>query len=431
MKLVSTSGNGPAVSFQDALKQGIAPDGGLYVPTSIPALPRVILDSFEDRTFPEIALEIAGTLLGDEIPQNDLERLVMDSMSFPVPLRIIDETTGILELFHGPTLAFKDFGARFMAGAMKYVQRNEHSERTILVATSGDTGSAVAQGFLHAEGVRVVLLYPSGRVSKTQELQLTTIGGNVTALEIEGTFDDCQRLVKTAFADRELALQRHLTSANSINIGRLIPQSFYYFEGWARRPAKETIVVFSVPSGNLGNLTGGLLAWRMGLPVKQYVAATNANTVFTEYLASGRFDPRKAIPTLSNAMDVGNPSNFVRILTLFAGSVERMREMIQSSSVSDDETRLTIRRVHAETGYMLDPHGAVAFAALDRVQEDTSSTFGIVLETAHPAKFLEAYPPEMQRTITVPDRLAKVLKRPKHSVRLSAKFEELKQYLVA
>ncbi|MGA9117816.1 MAG: threonine synthase [Bacteroidota bacterium] len=429
MRLISTSGNGPTVTFQAALKQGIAPDGGLYFPIAIPAMRPEILANLHRHTFQEVALEVARTLLEKEIPDDDLGLLIQESMSFPVPLHVINDSLAILELFHGPTLAFKDFGARFMAKTLAYYHRNEDVERTILVATSGDTGSAVAQGFSAAEGIHVVLLYPSQRVSPTQELQLTTIGGNVTALEIEGTFDDCQRLVKAAFADPELSTRRHLTSANSINIARLVPQSFYYFEAWARRPDKSAPIVFSVPSGNLGNLTGGLLAWRMGLPVQQFIAATNANSVFTDFLTSGSFAPREAIPTLSNAMDVGNPSNLVRIMVLFAGSVENAREMIRSSSVSDDDTQTTITRVHQTHGYMLDPHGAVAFAALERSRKSPARSFGVVLETAHPAKFLEAYAPELRQTISMPDRLSEVLKRRKHAVRLSAKFEDLKEFL--
>ena len=366
-----------------------------------------------------------------EIPPETLSTIIQKALSFPAPLHAIDGDTAILELFHGPTLAFKDFGARFMAQVLSYYREKESQEWTILVATSGDTGSAVAQGFLGAEGIHVVLLYPSGRVSATQELQLTTIGGNVTALEIDGTFDDCQRLVKSAFADRDLSTRCHLTSANSINIARLIPQSFYYFEAYARRPDPARSMVFSVPSGNLGNLTGGILAWRMGLPVERFIAATNANRVFTDYVQTGFFNPRQALQTISNAMDVGNPSNLARIMVIFAGSIDAVKSILDSYSVSDEVTQDTIRDVFARRGYVLDPHGAVAYSALGRWRsEHRSNAFGVVLETAHPAKFLDAYDDHLRRTIPVPERLAAVLQRTKQSTKLTAAFEDLKSYLI-
>ncbi len=431
MQLISTTGKGPVVTFRHAVTSGIAPDGGLYLPVAIPVLDSTVLDSLSERTFHEIGLTVAGTLLDGEIPEKDLAMMIERAISFPVPLRTIDPDTAALELFHGPTLAFKDFGARFMAQALSYFRERDAQESTILVATSGDTGSAVAQGFLGAEGIHVVLLYPSGRVSATQELQLTTIGGNVAALEIEGTFDDCQRLVKAAFADRELSARCHLTSANSINIARLIPQSFYYFEAFARRPRKERSIVFSVPSGNLGNLTGGILAWRMGLPVGRFIAATNANNVFTDYVQSGTFHAREALPTLSNAMDVGNPSNLARIIVMFAGSVDAVRSILDSYSVTDEVTRETIRRVSEGKGYILDPHGAVAYAALERWRgEHRTNAFGVVLETAHPAKFLDAYDETLRRRIPMPERLAAVLHRKKTSVKLTSDFGALKSYLL-
>ncbi len=431
MKLISTTGKGPVVSFKQAVATGMAPDGGLYMPVTIPVLPHETIDNFRRETFHGIAFTVARALLGEEIPDADLRGIVERALPFTAPLRRLDDQTGILELFHGPTLAFKDFGARFMAQMLAYYRRDERADRTILVATSGDTGSAVAQGFFGAEGIRIVLLYPGGRVSPTQELQLTTMGGNVTALEIEGTFDDCQRLVKAAFADRELSERCHLTSANSINIARLLPQSFYYFEAYARVRGLDKPLVFSVPSGNLGNLTGGVLAWKMGLPVHRFIAATNANRVFTDYVGTGQFSPRKAVATLSNAMDVGNPSNLARLIVLFAGSVEALRAILDSYSVSDAETMATVERAHSMHGYILDPHGSVAYEALERWRsEHESEVFGIVLETAHPAKFLETYDGKFKSMISVPERLAAVLRRTKRSVKMRASFDELKSFLL-
>ncbi|HTY00711.1 MAG TPA: threonine synthase [Bacteroidota bacterium] len=431
MHLLSTSGKSPAVSFRQAVMAGIAPDGGLYLPAAIPGLDPATIEGFRNLSFQEIGITVARKLLDGEIPDGDLSVIVRNALSFPVPLHCVDDDTAVLELFHGPTLAFKDFGARFMAQVLSYFRGKESQEWTILVATSGDTGSAVAQGFLGAEGIRVVLLYPSGRVSTTQELQLTTIGGNVTALEIDGTFDDCQRLVKSAFADHELSARCRLTSANSINIARLVPQSFYYFEAYARRPDMRRPVVFSVPSGNLGNLTGGILAWKMGLPVARFIAATNVNRAFTDYVETGAFTPRQALPTISNAMDVGNPSNLARIAEIFAGSMEALKAILDSTSVTDDATRETIRRVAGRTGYVLDPHGAVAYAALQRWRAGhASGALGVVLETAHPAKFLDAYDDVLKRSIAVPERLAAVLKKKKRSVKLSSAFKDLQSYLL-
>lgn len=431
MRLISTTGKGPVVSFKQAVTTGIAPDGGLYLPVTIPTLPRETIDNFRRETFHGIAYTIARVLLDGEIPDAELRGIVERALPFTAPLRQLDDRTGILELFHGPTLAFKDFGARFMAQTLAYFRRDEIADRTILVATSGDTGSAVAQGFFNAEGIRIVLLYPGGRVSPTQELQLTTMGGNVTALEIEGTFDDCQRLAKAAFADKALSDRCNLTSANSINIARLLPQSFYYFEAYARVRGPGLPLVFSVPSGNLGNLTGGVLAWKMGLPVHRFIAATNANRVFTDYVGTGQFSPRKAVATLSNAMDVGNPSNLARLIVLFAGSVEALRAILDSYSVSDAETKETVERAHNTHGYILDPHGAVAYEALERWRrKHGNNVFGVVLETAHPAKFLETYDEKFKSMISVPERLATVLRRTKRSVKMRANFDELKSFLL-
>jgi threonine synthase len=378
-------------------------------------------------SFPEIALAVARLLLKGEIPDTDLEKIVRESMSFPVTLHPLRRGVNVLELFHGPTLAFKDFGARFMARALAFFQRGENGQTTVLVATSGDTGSAVGQGFAGVEGFRVVILYPAGRVSPIQEQQLTTIGGNVTALEVDGTFDDCQRLAKVAFADPGLSARLRLTSANSINIARLVPQSFYYFEAVARADSDERPVVIAVPCGNLGNLTAGLIAWKMGLPVRRFVAAANANRVFVDYVEGGSFAPRQAVPTLSNAMDVGNPSNIARIMALFPHGVETLREVLVSDSISDVQTKENIAHVHAHYGYILDPHAAVAYGALERHGADNC---GIVLGTAHPAKFLEAYDPALRDSIEVPAPLREAQRLEKQSIRLPNRQEALNSFLL-
>jgi len=429
MRLSSTINPGVSVSFCEAVDRGIADDGGLFMPASIPAFPPGFFNGIGSLSFQEISFLVAQRLLEHEIPADALRRIVEDSLTFPAPLHTLDDRTFVLELFHGPTLAFKDFGARFMARTLAYLHRHDPRETTILVATSGDTGSAVAHGFHNVEGMTVVLLYPSGRVSTIQELQLTTLEGNVTALEIEGTFDDCQRLVKQAFADRELSSRKKFTSANSINVGRLLPQAFYYFNAFARLPAREPPPVFCVPSGNLGNLTAGLIAWKMGLPVERFIAATNVNDVLPRFLETGSYVPVQAVATISNAMDVGDPSNFPRILALFGGSLPAMRRMLSSSSWSDDETRKAILEVFQRHGYVMDPHGAVAYAALRRYARGTST--GIILETAHPSKFPDVYDTMLKENLEVPERLQALIQGTKRSVRLSGKFEDFKAFLMS
>ena len=417
MRFCSTHDPRLTVSFLEAVRAGIPPGGGLFIPAAIPVCPEGFMRGIGSLSFPEISIEVARLLLGTEIPDTELEKIVRGAITFDAPLHRLDESTAVLELFHGPTLAFKDFGARFMAGVMSYIHRDDPSEYTVLVATSGDTGSAVASAFHGKEGVSVVLLYPSGRVSQIQESQLTTLTGNVTALEIEGTFDDCQRLVKQAFADGELAARKHLTSANSINVARLLPQTFYYFNAFARLAERE--IVFSVPSGNLGDLTAGLIARKMGIPVLRFVAALNANDVLARYLETGTYAPGRAVTTLSNAMDVGDPGNLPRIRALFNDDIGRIRESVWTSSVTDGETREAIADVFAAHAYVLDPHGAVGYAALARYRKAGGGRFtGILLETAHPAKFIDAYGPEVRNKITTPKRLQDLLGGEKHSLRL-------------
>lgn len=431
MKLISTRGNAAPATFCSAIRTGIAEDGGLYIPAALAPMPRGFFDSAAGRALPSLAFELARHMLEGEIPDQDLGAIIERSLTFPAPLTMLSGDVSVLELFHGPTLAFKDFGAQFMAHTLAWLGRNDPVKRHILVATSGDTGSAVAHAFHNVEGMHVILLYPSGRISHVQELQLTTLRGNVTALEIGGTFDDCQRLVKEAFADAELCGRMHLTSANSINIARLIPQSFYYVGAWAQRPDRTRPVEFSVPSGNLGNLTAGILAMKLGLPVHRFIAAVNANTALPRYLASGAHTPAPAIPTLSNAMDVGDPSNLARLRALYGDDVEALRAVLTSASFSDDETREAIRQVHRTHGYVLDPHGAVGYCGLRHARlTGDGQAMGIVLATAHPAKFLDALDENMRTSVEVPAQLQAALQGEKRSVRLSPAFTGFKEFLL-
>jgi threonine synthase len=431
MKLISTRGSAAPATFCSAIGSGVAEDGGLYIPAALTPMSRGFFDAAAGRALPSLAFEIARHVLEGEIPDTDLEHIIARSLTFPAPLTVLSDDLAVLELFHGPTLAFKDFGAQFMAHTLAWLGRNESVRRHILVATSGDTGSAVAHAFHSVEGMHVILLYPSGRISNVQELQLTTLRGNVTALEIGGSFDDCQRLVKEAFADTDLCSRMHLTSANSINIARLIPQSFYFVGAWAQRPDRTQPVEFSVPSGNLGNLTAGILAMNLGLPVRRFIAAVNANTALPRYLTSGVYAPSPAIPTLSNAMDVGDPSNLARLRALYADNVDALRGILTSASFSDDETREAIRSVHRTFSYILDPHGAVGYCGLRGARRsDSGPAMGIVLETAHPAKFLDALDEDVRASVEVPARLQAALQGEKRSVRLSPAFAGFKEFLL-
>jgi len=431
--LYSTQNKNHTVSFKEAVLSGLASDGGLYMPVELPQLPADFFVQLRGKSFSEIAYEIAHALLAADIPDEVLRRIIDQAINFDAPLVKLDEETYVLELFHGPTLAFKDFGARFMARLMSYFVRDLGRELTILVATSGDTGSAVAHGFFNVPGIRVVILYPSGGVSPTQEKMLTTMGGNITALEIQGTFDDCQRLAKQSFLDSELREKLYLSSANSINIARLIPQMFYYVYGWTQlsNAALMHPVVISVPSGNFGNLTAGLMVKHMGLPITRFVAACNANDVVVEYLRTGMFTPRSSVKTLSNAMDVGSPSNFARMLELFDHDVEKMRAQVWSVGCADEETRATIKEVYDRYGYILDPHGAVGYFGLKkyRVAYPTPCT-GIFFETAHPAKFPETIGEVLGKSVEVPLRMQGYLQKEKHAARISNNFSALKQVLM-
>jgi len=425
----STNNKSLRISLRDAVLKGLADDVGLFMPERIPQMPKIFFDNIHRFTPIEISFQVAQAILGDDIPEAKLKTIVTETLSFPIPLVKVTDNIFSLELFHGPTLAFKDIGARFMARLLAHFREGEKQDITVLVATSGDTGSAVANGFLGVKGIEVVILYPRGKVSEIQEKQLTTLGQNITALEVNGTFDDCQALVKKAFSDKELNQKLKLTSANSINIARLIPQSFYYFIAFAQVANKKNDVVICVPSGNFGNLTAGLIAKRMGLPIMKFIAATNVNDIVPNYLLSGAFSPKSSRQTISNAMDVGNPSNFTRMLDLYNHDLKSMQQDIVGYSFTDDETKDTMKEVFEEYGYMLDPHGAVGFSALNKYLEGKHET-GIFLETAHPAKFLEVVESVINMKIEIPEALASCLTKPKRSVLMENSLDSLKSFLL-
>lgn len=432
MKLYSTKNPTAFVSLKEAVFKGLPDDNGLFMPDFIPQLEADFIQNLKNHSFQSIAFTVAKTLLRGVIPDEDLKTLVERAINFPAPVVKLDDSTHVLELFHGPSLAFKDFGARFMAQLMSYFNQHDTRELVILVATSGDTGGAVAAGFYKTLGIKVVILYPSGKVSMLQEKQLTTLGENITALEVEGTFDDCQALVKKAFLDRELTSKIRLSSANSINIARLIPQSFYYFEAFKQVEADGKPVVFSIPSGNFGNLTAGLFAQKMGLPVSKFIAATNANDVVPQYLASGTYTPTPSVPTLSNAMDVGNPSNFARMLDLYSSTWNIMTKNIVGYAYDDASTKQAMREVKAKYDYVIDPHGAVGYLALkDYQKEQDADAVGIILETAHPAKFLDDVEDILEQKIDVPERLASLANKKKESRLSPTGFGDFKNWLLA
>lgn len=430
MKYYSTNHTSPESGLDNAVVRGLAPDRGLYMPERIERLPDGFIQSLPVLTLRETAFEVASALFGEDIPEKDLHRIVNETLNFDIPLVEIKPGRYALELFHGPTLAFKDVGARFMARLLGHFNKGEDVH--VLVATSGDTGSAVANGFLNVPGVKVHVLYPSGKVSSIQEAQFTTLGANITALEIDGTFDDCQNLVKQAFMDQELTSALKLTSANSINVARFLPQMFYYFYAWGQLAAKgadASEAIFAVPSGNFGNLCAGLIAKRMGLPIKGFIAANNANDVVYEYLTTGKYTPRKSVSTIANAMDVGDPSNFARILELYGNDHGRITADITGCTYTDAEIEETMKSVYDATGYILDPHGAVAMRALEELTDP--STPGVLLETAHPAKFKETVDRVLGADLKIPDRLGKFMEGKKETVAMKADFDQLKNYLLS
>jgi threonine synthase len=432
MKFYSTKKTVAEVSLKEAIFQGLPSDNGLYMPTAIPALPQAFFDTIEQKTFPEIAFEVAKALIGDDVPEKELKKIIDDVISFDAPVIKIHDDIHVLELFHGPSLAFKDFGARFMSRLMSYFLSKEKSDINILVATSGDTGGAVAMGFYNMPGIKVTILYPSGKVSDLQEKQLTTLGGNITALEVQGTFDDCQAMVKEAFLDEELNKKFNLSSANSINISRLIPQSFYYFYAYAQVKKLGKKVVFSVPSGNFGNLCGGLIAKRMGLPIHHFVATTNANNVIPDYLASGIFNPRPSVRTISNAMDVGNPSNFQRLIAFYNEDIKAIRADITGKYYGDEQTEVALKKVYDATGYIMCPHSAVAYLGLKDYMEEHAeeSLTGVFLATAHPAKFIEVVNDVIDKHVEIPERLQESGRLKKVAVPMGNQFKDLKAFLL-
>jgi threonine synthase len=435
MQLYSTNDRSKLVSLRDAIFKGLPEDNGLYMPLTIPLIEPEFISALPELSFQEIACHVAETLLQGAIPTADLREIVTSAINFPAPVHRLDNSRHVLELFHGPSLAFKDFGARFMAKLMGYFNEGEDSDLVILVATSGDTGGAVASGFLKTPGVKVVILYPSGKVSTLQEKQLTTLGHNIFAIEIEGTFDDCQALVKQAFLDTDLTTSLRLSSANSINIARLIPQSFYYFEAYKQVAHLGMPVVFSVPSGNFGNLTAGILAHRMGLPVAHFIAATNINDIVPKYLDNGQYIPKPSQRTLSNAMDVGNPSNFVRLLDLFqngkCSTWNNMQANISGYAFSDEETSEAITEVYSNFNYIIDPHGALAYLALNQYLLKQPGATGVILETAHPAKFLEDMKTILSFDIEIPQRLEALTHLKKEATFMKPKFNALKDWLTS
>jgi threonine synthase len=432
VRFASTSHPDQIVSFQDALFAGLAPDGGLYHPVDAPDLAALLPSLRKLSSFQEVAEESCAAMLSPDIPAGEARSLARRALPFSPQLRRVDEHVLLLELFHGPTCAFKDFGAQFLAAAMEALLPGETRRIQILVATSGDTGSAVAHAFHGRQNIDVVILYPSGRVSGLQEKQLTTLGGNVHALEVQGSFDDCQRLVKEAFTDGTLRTRLRLTSANSINVGRLVPQSLYYlFAGTRHEELAGATPTFCVPSGNFGNLTAGVYAWRWGLPVQGFIAATNVNDVVPLYLQSGRFDPRPSAHTLSNAMDVGNPSNFERLKVAFQGSWEGMASRIEGRSVTDSRTQETMRAAYRSHGLLMDPHTAVGYAAaLDHLSEGRKEKQVVVLSTAHPAKFSDIVSDATGVVPEMPERLARSLKLPKIAQKIGPTFKELSGFLL-
>ncbi|MBR6275824.1 MAG: threonine synthase [Prevotella sp.] len=441
MNYYSTNGKAPVADLQKAVVKGLAEDRGLYMPERINALSKAFFNDIQGMSFQDIAYNVASAFFGEDIDLDALQDLVYDTLQFDCPVVKVKDGIYALELFHGPTLAFKDVGARFMARLLQYFIRRGggHQQVNVLVATSGDTGSAVANGFLGVDGIHVYVLYPKGKVSPIQECQFTTLGRNITAIEVDGVFDDCQRLVKSAFMDEELNRHMKLTSANSINVARFLPQAFYYFNAYARLKATlgtQADVVMCVPSGNFGNICAALFGHEMGLPVKRFIAANNANDIVYKYLQTGSYEPKPSVQTLANAMDVGDPSNFARIINLYsrngelspAATHERITQLISGATYTDDQIRETMRQCYKETGYILDPHGACGYQAL--ADQLKPGEVGVFCETAHPAKFKEKVDEILGIDVAIPDRLAAFMKGKKQSVPLSKSFDDFKAYLM-
>lgn len=431
MKFYSTNGQAPVATLEKAVVKGLAEDKGLYMPERIKPLPQEFFDNIENLSFQEIAYTVADAFFGEDVPAEDLKRIVYDTLAFDTPCVKVTDTIYSLELFHGPTLAFKDVGARFMARLLQYFLRKEGAGQVnVLVATSGDTGSAVANGFLGVDGIRVYVLYPKGKVSPIQECQFTTLGQNITAVEVDGVFDDCQALVKNAFMDADLNAHMQLTSANSINVARFLPQAFYYFYAYAQMKKKGLAdqLVVCVPSGNFGNICSALFGKKMGLPIKRFIAANNANDIFFKYLQTGKYEPKPSVQTIANAMDVGDPSNFARVYDLYGKSHEAICADISGATYTDEQIAETIKEVKAETGYVCDPHGACGYRALKEGLQ--AGEVGVFLETAHPAKFKDTVDRILGADIEIPAKLQAFMKGTKQSVPMTKDFVDFKQFLL-
>lgn len=431
MKYYSTNHTAPVASLHEAVVKGLAPDRGLYMPERIKKLPQDFFDGIDQLSFQETAYRVADAFFGEDIKADDLRRIVYDTLAFDCPVKEVEQNIYSLELFHGPTLAFKDVGARFMARMLQYFIREEGTQDVnVLVATSGDTGSAVANGFLGVDGIHVYVLYPKGKVSKIQESQFTTLGQNITAIEVDGVFDDCQALVKQAFMDGELNSHMKLTSANSINVARFLPQAFYYFYAYAqlKRIGKESGYVICVPSGNFGNITAAIFGREMGLPVKRFIAANNANDIVYKYLQTGEYNPRPSVQTIANAMDVGDPSNFARIYDLFKGDWKRISSLMSGATYSDGQIRQAMRHCYEANNYILDPHGACGYQALKDLLLDGET--GVFCETAHPAKFKDTVEAAVGSEVVVPERLAAFMRGEKKVVEMSKNFADFKNFLM-
>jgi len=433
MNYYSTNGKAPIASLEKAVVKGLAEDKGLYMPESIKPLPQSFFDNIENFSFQEIAYTVADAFFGEDVDAESLKQIVYDTLAFDVPAVKVTDTIYSLELFHGPTLAFKDVGARFMARLLQYFLKKEGNgaQVNVLVATSGDTGSAVANGFLGVDGIHVYVLYPKGKVSPIQECQFTTLGQNITAIEVDGVFDDCQALVKNAFMDADLNKHMKLTSANSINVARFLPQSFYYFYAYAqlKKAGKADQLVVCVPSGNFGNICSALFGKKMGLPIKRFIASNNANDIFFKYLQTGKYEPKPSVQTIANAMDVGDPSNFARIYDLYGKDHAAICADISGATYTDEQIAETIREAKAETGYVCDPHGACGYRALK--EGLTEGEVGVFLETAHPAKFKDTVDSILGADIEIPAKLRAFMQGEKQSIAMSKNFEDFKAYLIS
>jgi threonine synthase len=427
MKYYSLNDKNSKVSFEEAVIQGLAPNKGLYFPENIPTLPPSFFEEIEDISNPEIAFRVIQPFVGDEIPEKELRLIVDETLCFDFPCVPVEEAIFSLELYHGPTMAFKDVGARFMSRCLGYFNRENEQKNTVLVATSGDTGGAVASGFLGVKGVDVVILYPSGKVSDIQERQLTTLGQNIQALEVDGVFDDCQDMVKNAFLDDSLK-SKNLTSANSINIARWLPQMFYFFFAFKQLKRHNKPLIISCPSGNFGNICAGILAKKMGLPIHHFVASTNANDTVPQFLTNGNYLAKPSVATISNAMDVGNPSNFIRIQEMYHHNLKEFKKDFSSYSYTDEETRFAIKNIYINSGYITEPHGAVGYLGLKNEMSIQHESIGVFLETAHPIKFLDVVEPILDITLSIPNQMKSVLGKEKKRTTI-ASYEELKQFL--